>query len=216
VKARDAANAWAHVYQGIETTVGDALTIIAYAYPTAVQAGVNPQVGVNTSTARPSSWLYTLSTFTRYTWCTIGPLACNATGTTTYLFLDVKRVGAVDTTTYWDDVAVYQAHVPQPPTINSASSTALNVNVHPGCNSINSSAQFAITIGGGAYTLGTHWVQADGTVSTTPAWQTDATWGTRTVGSLTTGTTYTFQVKARYNGTYTQATDLGAGASGTP
>lgn len=67
-----------------------------------------------------------------------------------------------------------------------------------------------------AYTLGTHYVQANGTVSTTAAWQTDATWGNKTVTGLSTGTTYTFQVKARYNGTYTQATSLGAGAQGTP
>jgi hypothetical protein len=216
VKARDAANAWAHVYQGFETNVGDALTFITYAYPTAVQTGVNPQVGVNTSTARPSTWLYTLSSFTRNTWITIGPLGYTATGTTTYLFLDVKRVGSVDTTTYWDDVLVYRAYLPPAPAVTWASSTSLNVNVDPGCNSANSSAQYAISIGGGAYTLGTHYVQANGTVGTTAVWQTDATWGTKTVTGLSTGTTYTFQIKARYDGTYTQATNLGAGANGTP
>jgi hypothetical protein len=157
-----------------------------------------------------------LSSFTRNTWCTIGPLACNATGATTYLFLDVKRVRAVDTTTYWDDVVVYRTHVPPAPAVTSASSTSLNVNVEPGCNTANSSAQYVISVGGGAYTLGTHYVQANGTVGTTVVWQTDATWGTKTVTGLSTGTTYTFEVAARYNGTYTQATALGAGASGAP
>ncbi|MGQ9649757.1 MAG: immunoglobulin domain-containing protein [Phycisphaerae bacterium] len=216
VRARDEVGAWAHVCQGFETNVGDALTIVAYAYPTAAASGVNPQVGVNTSSARPSSWLYTLSSFTRNTWCAIGPLACNASGTTTYLFLDVKRVGAVDTTTYWDDVSVYHAHVPPAPAVTHPTSTSLNVNVNPGCNLANSLAEYAIGIGGGVYTLGTHWVQGNGTIGTAPFWQTDAAWGTKTVSGLTTGTAYTFKVKARYNSTYTRETSLGPGADGTP
>ncbi len=215
VRARDAVGAWAHVYQGFDTNVGDALTILAYAYPTAASSGVNPQVGVNTSSARPSSWLYTLSSFTKNTWSAIGPLTHKATGTTTCLFLDVKRVGPVDTTTYWDDISVYHAHVPPGPAVANPTSTSLDVNVSPGCNVTNPSAECAISIGGGAYTLGTHWVQTDGTVAAGPIWQTDAAWGTRTVSGLVTDTTYTFKVKARYSSTYTQETNLGPGVDGT-
>ena len=69
------------------------------------------------------------------------------------------------------------------------------MNVLPGCNWTNSSAQYAISIGGGAYTLGANWVQANGTVGTTAVWQTDATWATTTVTGLTTGTPYTFEVQ---------------------
>ena len=59
-------------------------------------------------------------------------------------------------------------------------------------------------------------LKANGTVGTTAVWQTDATWATTTVTGLTTGTAYTFEVQARYNSTYTQASSLGAGATGTP
>jgi hypothetical protein len=216
VKARDASGAWAHVYQGFDTNVGDALTILAYAYPTATSSGVNPQIGVNTSSTRPSNWLYTLSTFTKNTWCTIGPIGYTATGATTYLFLDVKRVGAVDTTTYWDDVPVYRAYVPPAPAVGNPASTSLRVDVDPGCNAGNVDAEYAISVGGGGYTLGTHWVQVTGSVGAVAVWQTDTAWATKTVTGLTTDTTYTFQVKARYSSTYTQETSLGIGAVGTP
>jgi hypothetical protein len=214
VKARDAIGAWAHVYQAFDTAVGDALTVLAYAYPTATSTGVNPQIGVNTSSARPNAWLRTLTSFPRDTWCTLGPVAFNATGATTYLFLDVKRVGAVDTTTYWDDVTVYHAYVPPMPMISQATSATLEVNVDPGCNSNNSAAQYAISIGGGGHTLGNHWVQPDGSVSTFAVWQTDAEWAAQTVTGLAADTSYSFQVKARYSGTYTQESTLGPAAVG--
>jgi hypothetical protein len=53
-------------------------------------------------------------------------------------------------------------------------------------------------------------------VGTAAAWQTDALWANKTVTGLTTGITYTFQVKARYSSSYTQETALGVGATGTP
>jgi hypothetical protein len=55
-------------------------------------------------------------------------------------------------------------------------------------------------------------VQADGTLGASVIWQTAATWGTKTVTGLTTGTEYTFEVKAR-NGGNTE-TAYGESASG--
>jgi hypothetical protein len=118
-------------------------------------------------------------------------------------------------TAYWDDMVAYRAYVPPAPALNSAGATALNVDLLPGCNT-NVANQFALSIGGGAYTLGTHWVQANGTVSTTPVWQTDGTWGNKTVTGLATGTPYTLKSQARYSSTFTQPTSLGAGASLIP
>jgi len=201
---------WGHVYQGFDTQVGDALTITGYLYSLSAATYTTPQIGVNTSSARPSSWLYSLGSFTKQTWIAAGPLACNATGTTTYLFLESLREASGDTSVYWDDVVVYHTHVPPAPTVGGPTSTTLNVDPDAGCNASNAAAEYAITIGGGAYTLGTHWVQGNGGVSTSAAWQTDSAWGNKT------GTTYTFKVKARYSSTYAQETALGDGAQGTP
>ena len=142
----------------------------------------------------------------------------NATDTSVTLFCDVagNKSAAFDGETYWDNVVSYHAYVPPAPTVSSASSTSLDIDVNEGCNLINGSSQFAITIDGGAYTEGTHWVQSDGSVSTSEVWQTNSTWGTEEVTGLTTSTTYTFKVKARYSSTYTEDTSLGSGANGTP
>jgi hypothetical protein len=113
-------------------------------------------------------------------------------------------------------VVAYRAYVPGTPLVGAAGATSLNVKLLPDCNTPNTAAQYAISIGGGAYTLGNHWVQANGAVGTTPAWQTAATWGTRTVTGLVTGTSYTLAAQARYSGTLTQPTVLGPGASLAP
>lgn len=215
IKSKDTSGSWTHVYQGFDTNVGDALTITGYLYSMSASGYTNPQIGVNTSSDRPSSWLYTLTSFTKQTWISTGSITCNASGTTTYVFLETTRKASGDTSVYWDDFSVYHAYVPPAPAVGNPTSSTLDVNVDPGSNSGNSSAQYAITIGGGSYTLGTNWVQADGSVSTTAVWQSDSTWGTTTVTGLTTGVEYTFQVKARYSSTYPQATSLGASAAGT-
>jgi len=134
----------------------------------------NPTTNANTT------WLK--SAGLKNVWTQLSNLAGNATATNVTLFLDSRRTSSSqDLTAFWDDVLAYRAFVPPAPTVTANTSTSLNVNVQPGCNSGNSSAEYAISIGGGAYTLGTHWVQANGTVSTTTVWQTDATWGAKTV-----------------------------------
>jgi hypothetical protein len=133
------------------------------------------------------------------------------------VFLESKRnTSSGDTSIYWDDFSLYHAWVPAAPIISSPTASSLDVDVDPGGNLANTNAQYAVTIGGGTYTLGTDWLQAGGMVGAAAAWQTDALWGNVTVGGLGTGTTYTFQVRARYNTTYLQETYLGAGADGTP
>ena len=210
------------VFQNMPANVGDAFTFSGWVYPQS--ASTYQQVAMvvrwDGSTATPpatGSGTWNISTGAKQVWTQLQNLAGNATSTSVTLFLDSRRMSSsIDISADWDDVVCYPAFVPPAPMVSSAGSTSLNVNVLPGCNWTNSSAQYAISIGGGAYTLGANWVQANGTVGTTAVWQTDATWATTTVTGLTTGTAYTFEVQARYNSTYTQASSLGAGATGTP
>jgi len=157
-KSPGTAGAWTHVYQPIATNEGDALTISGYLYSVSAPGYTTPQIGVNTSSDRPSSWLYSLTSFTKQTWIPTGAVGCNAAGTTTYVFLESKRnTQSGDTSVYWDDFVVYHAHVPEEPWVGNATSHSLDVDVDPGAgNAGNYDAQFAITIGGGAYTLGTN------------------------------------------------------------
>jgi len=141
----------------------------------------------------------------------------NATATTINVFLHTRRYSSNgNMLTYWDDVVGYHAYVPPAPSVSAVGDYSLDVDVNPGANASNPQAEFGITIGGGAYTLGTDWVQPDGTVGGSPAWQTDANWGIRTVTGLTAGTEYTFEVRARYSSSVTQETWSGPGASGMP
>lgn len=209
------------VRQTIDANVGDALTFEGWVYPVS-----NPAAGQQValvarwdgSTANPdgsASWK--TSTGLKNVWSKIQNFAGNATGTQVTLFLDSRcQSGSIDITAYWDDVVCYRAFVPPAPTVTVLGSSSLRVDVNPGCNAFNSSAEYSITIGGGAYTLGTHWVQANGTISTTAVWQTDDAWGTTDIGGLTSDTTYTFKTRVRYSGTLTQASSLGAGASAAP
>ena len=99
------------------------------------------------------------------------------------------------------------ANVPSAPTVNTPTAITLNVAVNVNANPV--ATEFCIQeTGTGNY------VQADGLLGVGQVWQTAATWGTKTVTGLTTGTTYTFQVKAR-NGGSTE-TAYGATASGVP
>jgi hypothetical protein len=166
------------------------------------------------STTPPATFPTTNVANQVWTQLTVAGQATTANGVT--VFLHTIRGSSGTYYADFDTVDEYHAYVPPAPAVTPASSTSLNVNVSPGCNSGNSSAEYAITIGGGAYTLGTHWVQANGTVSTTQVWQTDSVWGTKTVTGLSTGTQYTFQVKARYSSSLTQQTSLGASGAATP
>ena len=82
------------------------------------------------------------------------------------------------------------ANVPLSPTINNATATTLDVTIN--ANSNPDSTKFCIQD-----SVNNKFVQADGSLNTTAVWQTVASWGTKTVTSLTTGATYYFRVKAR-------------------
>jgi len=144
--------------------------------------------------------------------------AGNATSTTVTVFLHAKRNhnAGPDNLVWFDDANCYHVYVPDAPTVDNPTARTLDVDVNPGDNWGNSNIQYAITIDGGAYREGTDWVQSDGSVSTSEVWQNDLVWDTTEVTGLTTSTTYTFKVKARYNSIYTEDTALGSGAQGTP
>ncbi len=208
------------VRQTFDANVGDAFTFSGWVYPASQPA--YQQVAMvamwDGATANPAtgSGTWNISTGVRLVWTQLQNLAGNATATNVTLFLDSRRIsGSIDVTAYWDDVVSYRAYVPPAPALSVAGSTSLNVDLLPGCNT-NNAAQFAISIGGGAYTLGTHWVQANGTVNTTSYWQSDAAWANKTVTGLATGTPYTFKVQARYSSANPQPTSLGAGATLAP
>ncbi len=128
---------------------------------------------------------------------------------TQYAFQVAATNGSCDSTKTANLAKYTQANVPAAPTVAGATPYTLNVTVNENSNPTNTT--FAITISGGSYTEGTHWVQADGSIGTSTVWQTDATWGTKTVTGLAIGTTYTFKVKAR-NGDNVE-TALSTGAS---
>jgi hypothetical protein len=81
------------------------------------------------------------------------------------------------------------ANVPSAPSVSNSATSSLTVTIN--ANSNPASTQFAIQEIGGNY------VQTDGSLSATPVWQTVAVWGSKEVTGLSSGTTYTFQVKAR-------------------
>ncbi|MEI6435493.1 MAG: hypothetical protein WCP32_11655, partial [Bacteroidota bacterium] len=99
------------------------------------------------------------------------------------------------------------ANVPDAPTVNNPTATTLDVSVNANGNA--SLTQFAIY-----ETSAIMYLQADGTLGATAVWKTATEWGAKTVTALTTGTEYTFQVKAR-NGDNIE-TAFGPTASGTP
>jgi hypothetical protein len=209
------------VRQTFDANIGDAFTFDGWVQP-ASNPGAGQQVAMvamwNGSTANPvtGSGTWKISTGLRDVWTHLQNLSGNATATNVTLFLDSRRTASSqDLTAYWDDIISYRAYVPPAPSLSVASGTSLNVDVLPGCNSVNVAAEFAISIGGGAYALGTHWIQANGDVGTTALWQTDATWAIKTASGLTAGTPYTFKVQARYSSAIPQPTALGEGNTAT-
>ncbi|HPD29444.1 MAG TPA: PEP-CTERM sorting domain-containing protein [Phycisphaerae bacterium] len=134
----------------------------------------------------------------------------NATATTITVFLHSDRnTSNGSLLTYWDDVVGYHTFVPPAPILGNQTPSSFEVNVDPGGNSGNLFAQYAITVGGGGYTLGSDWLQADGSVGGSPVWRTDAQWGTTTVTGVAGDTIYSVQVKARYDSVRAQETYLG-------
>lgn len=80
-----------------------------------------------------------------------------------------------------------------PAATNVGTGTQLNVAVNTDANP--ATTEYAIRINGGAYT--NQYVQTGGTVGASAAWLTKSAWGVKTISGLTSGTTYTFDVKAR-------------------
>lgn len=214
----EAPSSGAAAYAGIRQTaganIGDAVTFVAWAYQNSPNTYETARLGAqfDGSITPPTGWQ---NVTTKQAWTAL-TVSGQATATSVTVFLDVLRGSTGNYWSSFDDVSALWAYVPLAPIITSPTGSSLNVDADPGCNSTNSSAEFAISIGGGAYTLGTHWVQADGSVATAAVWQTDAAWATKTVTGLAAGTTYTFKVKARYGSTYPQESSLGAGATGMP
>ncbi|WP_156912234.1 fibronectin type III domain-containing protein [Citrifermentans bremense] len=90
--------------------------------------------------------------------------------------------------------AVTLAQAPVAPAVaNVGTGTELTVAVNPDANS--ATTQYAIRINGGAYA--NQYVQSGGTVGAAAAWNTLSGWGVKTISGLTSGTPYTFDVKAR-------------------
>jgi hypothetical protein len=198
---------WGALYQSVTANVGDAFTLAdAWVYCVANSSLVADTVRVAWDGLVPSGLgnlpIWATAAQSANTWYEFTSLpGGNATGTTvTFAFVNrlaSSTASAMDT--IWDDLLIYQAYVPPAPSVFDPTETTLTIDVNPGGNSGNSSAEFAIS-------LGSDWVQADGTVGASQVWQTDAAWGSKVVTGLDSGTTYNFEVLARYDGTYTQAT----------
>jgi len=207
--------AFAGIRQTVEVNVGDAVTFVTWAYQDSAAKYETARLGgrYDGLTSPPSSWVNVIS---KQAWTELKTSGTVTVANGATVFLDVVRDASGGYWSSFDDVSAFFAYLPPAPVVSDATETSLNVDVQPGSNSTNSAAEYAITVGGGAYTPGTNWVQADGTIGGIPVWQTDATWEVRTVTSLASGTAYTFQVKARYSAAHTQETFLGADAQGTP
>jgi titin len=91
------------------------------------------------------------------------------------------------------------AQAPQTPTVDQIAVSSMSVNVVPGAGEA-AATEFAIAVdndGDGATFNTTNYVQTDGTIGASAAWQTDALWGAKWVTGLTTNTLYRFKAKAR-------------------
>jgi len=212
----------AGIYQAIPTTPGDALAFSGWAWCNIRYDGAN---GVQTSLranwdgdTNPDSadMVKIITRDTVENWYGGGPsnTGGNATGTSVMLFLHaVGNDNNIDVVyVRWDDITVYHAHVPDAATLGGETASSLDFDVNPGDNW--SGAEYAVKISGGSLT-GDNWVQTDGTIGSTKAWQTDTVWGNQTVLGLDAMTEYTFELTARYDsGTHTSTeTWLGTAAS---
>jgi hypothetical protein len=199
---------WGAVYQNVSANVGDAFTLAdAWVYcvndSTKVAATVRASLN-GTTTALGNAPIWATAAQDAGTWYefTTHP-GGNATATMV-TFGVVTRMAAgnaasTDLSATWDDLVIYQAYVPPAPSVFDATEHTLTVDVNPGSNLGNLSAEYAIS-------LGSNWVQADGTVGADPVWLTDLDWGSKVVTGLVANTTYDFEVLARYDSAYPQAT----------
>ncbi|GEM_PF-858783 len=122
----------------------------------------------------------------------------------TQLFYKAYATNGVGTTLGSESSFYTLADVPSAPTLSGAISSSIDVAINSSTNP--STTQFAIY-----ETSTSQYVQVDGTLGASAAWQTASTWGTKTVTGLSPSTSYTFEVKAR-NGDNTE-TALGLPAS---
>ena len=99
-----------------------------------------------------------------------------------------------------------RANVPSAPTVNNATVSTLDIAVNENGNP--ASTEFAIQ-----RTSDSQYLQTDGSWGASAVWATKDTWGTKTATGLSSGTEYTFHVKARNS--VNEETDFGATASGT-
>ncbi len=199
---------WGGVRQTVSANVGDAFSLAdAWVYcatdstKTAAQVrvawdGTQTYIGNNTILATAAQSAGGWYQFTSHP-------GGNATSTSvTFGFITRTAPGngaSTDLTATWDDLVINRAYVPPAPGVSDPTDSTLTVDVNPGGNSENPLAEFAIGIGSG-------WVQTDGTTGATPAWLTDAEWGSKTVSGLAANTTYDFEVLARYGSDFPQAT----------
>lgn len=210
------AGAYFGIRQTIAATPGDAFTFGGWVWNDAISSSQETSVRVDWAGLTDASAAAVLGTFgatsgTRRSWQSIAPAGGNATASNVTVFLHTRRVGNANLLTYWDDVVGYRAYLPPAPLASTLDGTSAAIDVQPGDNE--ATAQFAISVGGGGYTLGTNFVQADGSIGSAPVWRTDSAWDTVNVNGLVAGTTYDFAVEARYSATYSQATWLGPIAS---
>jgi hypothetical protein len=133
-------------------------------------------------------------------WISNNPYIWISLGANTQYSFDAKArdVFGTASSAYSTCVTLYTSSVtPGAPTVNSPTGTTINVNppaVSGGGEMAiyvsNSDANCLAATGGG-------YVQSGGNLSSSAIWQTDATWGTKTVTGLTAGNTYYACVKAR-------------------
>jgi len=212
------------IRQSIATTPGDALAFSGWAWCNFRWDGAN---GVQTSLranwdgdTNPDSadMVRIAERSNTKTWAGVGPSNTGGTATGSSVMLFLHAVGndnnLENVYVRWDDITLYHAHVPDAPTIGGETASSLDMDVNPGENW--AGAEYAVKISGGSLS-GDNYVQADGSVGGSKAWQTDALWGNQTVVGLDAMTEYTFELIARYDsGTHTsRETWLGDAGSGT-
>ena len=140
-----------------------------------VDAGAGAPVTLQATTAADTvSWQHnSLSWNTQYTFQVAGT---NVNG-------DSPRTTALSAWTL--------AGAPLAPLVTNATPTTLDVAIDTGDGNPGNTEYAVRHVGSGL------WVQADGTLGATPAWQTAAAWGAGTVTGLAEFTTHTFAVTAR-------------------
>jgi hypothetical protein len=158
------------------------------AYGTSLAGTPSPVTGTTATSVSLSIPPGTLSPNTQYNFRVVGTSTSGTTNGSNLTFFTL-------------------AEAPAAPTVNTPTSTTLTVTLGADINP--AATQYAIQ-----ETSTSNYVQANGTLASTPVWQTTAQWTSNVVvGGLAPTTTYTFQVKAR-NGDNVE-TAFSSSASGT-